>query len=158
MVTQALVPGPDDSSVKRAPRPEYIPGKIEDQSYVRVFDTTLRDGEQSPGATLTSTEKVQIATNLAMLGVDIIEAGFPIASPDDLAAVRNIAAASSGIKCAAAGTCGDLWFIESEREGYRMRMGGVRHAVRPRIHVYRDVADSHGVQVEEDAGWWSPSR
>ena len=91
MTTQALVPGPDDSSVKRAPRPEYIPGKIEDQSYVRVFDTTLRDGEQSPGATLTSTEKVQIATNLAKLGVDIIEAGFPIASPDDVEAVRNIA-------------------------------------------------------------------
>ena len=91
VTTQALVPGPDDSSVKRAPRPEYIPGKIEDQSYVRVFDTTLRDGEQSPGATLTSTEKVQIATNLAKLGVDIIEAGFPIASPDDLEAVRNIA-------------------------------------------------------------------
>lgn len=58
---------------------------------VRIFDTTLRDGEQSPGATLTSKEKLDIAKQLARLGVDIIEAGFPIASPDDFAAVRAIA-------------------------------------------------------------------
>ena len=60
--------------------------------YVRIFDTTLRDGEQSPGATMTSTEKLEVARALARLGVDVIEAGFPAASPDDLAAVRNIAA------------------------------------------------------------------
>jgi len=59
--------------------------------YVLFFDTTLRDGEQSPGATLTSTEKIDIARQLARLGVDIIEAGFPAASPDDLDAVRRIA-------------------------------------------------------------------
>eukprot|EP00882_Tetradesmus_deserticola_P030808 GHRQ01034766.1.p1 GENE.GHRQ01034766.1~~GHRQ01034766.1.p1 ORF type:complete len:111 (-),score=47.75 GHRQ01034766.1:561-893(-) len=58
---------------------------------VRIFDTTLRDGEQSPGATLTSKEKLDIARQLAKLGVDIIEAGFPIASPDDFEAVRAIA-------------------------------------------------------------------
>jgi isopropylmalate/homocitrate/citramalate synthase len=58
---------------------------------VRIFDTTLRDGEQSPGATLTSKEKLDIAKQLAKLGVDIIEAGFPIASPDDFEAVRAIA-------------------------------------------------------------------
>ncbi len=60
-------------------------------NYVRFFDTTLRDGEQSPGATLTSAEKIEVARQLARLGVDIIEAGFPIASPDDLAAVERIA-------------------------------------------------------------------
>ncbi|MBC7875943.1 MAG: 2-isopropylmalate synthase [Anaerolineales bacterium] len=60
-------------------------------NYVRIFDTTLRDGEQSPGATMTSAEKLDIAHNLARLGVDIIEAGFPAASPDDLEAVRRIA-------------------------------------------------------------------
>ena len=60
-------------------------------NYVRIFDTTLRDGEQSPGATLTSTEKVEIARGLARLGVDVIEAGFPAASPDDLEGVRRIA-------------------------------------------------------------------
>lgn len=75
----------------RRRRPEYIPNRISDPDYVRIFDTTLRDGEQSPGATLTSTEKLQIARMLAKLGVDIIEAGFPIASPDDFNAVKQIA-------------------------------------------------------------------
>src|SRR5512142_1846775 len=59
--------------------------------YVRIFDTTLRDGEQSPGATLTSAEKLEVARALARLGVDVMEAGFPAASPDDLEAVRRIA-------------------------------------------------------------------
>ncbi len=60
-------------------------------NYIRIFDTTLRDGEQSPGATLTSTEKLEIARALARMGVDVMEAGFPAASPDDLEAVRRIA-------------------------------------------------------------------
>ncbi len=60
-------------------------------NYVKIFDTTLRDGEQSPGASMTSAEKLEVARNLARLGVDIIEAGFPAASPDDLEAVRRIA-------------------------------------------------------------------
>ncbi|MCB9601259.1 MAG: 2-isopropylmalate synthase [Sandaracinus sp.] len=62
-----------------------------DPSYVRIFDTTLRDGEQSPGATMTSKEKLEVAKTLSRLGVDVIEAGFPAASPDDLRAVRAIA-------------------------------------------------------------------
>ena len=57
---------------------------------VLIFDTTLRDGEQSPGATMTSEEKLEVARALGRLGVDIIEAGFPAASPDDLAAVKRI--------------------------------------------------------------------
>ena len=76
---------------KRRPRPEYTPNHIPDENYIRIFDTTLRDGEQSPGATLTSDEKLEIARMLAKLGVDIIEAGFPIASPDDFNAVQQIA-------------------------------------------------------------------
>lgn len=60
-------------------------------NYIRIFDTTLRDGEQSPGATMTSAEKLEVARSLARMGVDIIEAGFPAASPDDLEAVRRIA-------------------------------------------------------------------
>jgi len=60
-------------------------------NYVKIFDTTLRDGEQSPGATMTSAEKLDLARALARLGVDIIEAGFPAASPDDMEAVRRIA-------------------------------------------------------------------
>ena len=62
-----------------------------DTNYVKIFDTTLRDGEQSPGATLTSNEKLEIARMLARMGVDVIEAGFPAASPDDLEGVRRIA-------------------------------------------------------------------
>jgi 2-isopropylmalate synthase len=60
-------------------------------NYVKIFDTTLRDGEQSPGATMTSAEKLEVARSLSRMGVDIIEAGFPAASPDDLEAVRRIA-------------------------------------------------------------------
>jgi len=59
--------------------------------YVRIFDTTLRDGEQSPGATMTSGEKLEVARALARLGVDVIETGFPAASPDDWKAVQTIA-------------------------------------------------------------------
>ncbi len=61
------------------------------KNYVRIFDTTLRDGEQSPGATLTSNEKLEIARGLARLDVDVIEAGFPAASPDDFLGVQRIA-------------------------------------------------------------------
>ena len=62
-----------------------------DPNYVRIFDTTLRDGEQSPGATMTSEEKLEVARALSRLGVDVIEAGFPSASPDDFGAVKEIA-------------------------------------------------------------------
>lgn len=72
-------------------RPEYIPSKISDPKYVRIFDTTLRDGEQSPGATMTTREKLEVARQLAKLGVDIIEAGFPASSESDFEAVRLIA-------------------------------------------------------------------
>ena len=62
------------------------------QDHVRIFDTTLRDGEQSPGCTMSLVEKIEVARQLARLGVDIIEAGFPAASPGDANAVRTIAA------------------------------------------------------------------
>ena len=62
-----------------------------EDNHIRIFDTTLRDGEQSPGATMTLDEKIQVAELLDDMGVDIIEAGFPIASPDDFAAVKQIA-------------------------------------------------------------------
>ena len=64
---------------------------IQEQETVVIFDTTLRDGEQSPGATLNVEEKLEIARQLSRLGVDICEAGFPIASPGDFDAVRRIA-------------------------------------------------------------------
>ena len=62
-----------------------------DKQKLIIFDTTLRDGEQSPGATLNIEEKLEIARQLSRLGVDVCEAGFPIASPGDFEAVRRIA-------------------------------------------------------------------
>ena len=66
-------------------------------SRIRVFDTTLRDGEQTPGAALTVDEKVSVAKQLARLGVDVIEAGFPAASPGEAEAVKRIAAEVGGV-------------------------------------------------------------
>lgn len=79
-----------NSSTPRA-RPQYFPHHIPDPSYVRILDTTLRDGEQSPGATMTAQEKLRIARQLANLGVDVIQPGFPSASDDDFKAVKMIA-------------------------------------------------------------------
>ncbi len=70
-----------------------------DPAVIRIFDTTLRDGEQSPGATMTTEEKLQVAEKLVRLNVDIIEAGFPAASPGDLAAVKEIARQTQGRRC-----------------------------------------------------------
>ncbi|KAL4440209.1 hypothetical protein ABPG75_003210 [Micractinium tetrahymenae] len=81
---------PDEQQPEPA-RPLYVPNRIEDPNYVRILDTTLRDGEQSPGCTLTSKEKLSIAKQLYKLGVDVIEAGFPVASSDDFEGVRSIA-------------------------------------------------------------------
>ena len=63
---------------------------VADPAHVRIFDTTLRDGEQSPGASMTLEEKIKVAQELEAMGVDIIEAGFPIASNGDFEAVREI--------------------------------------------------------------------
>ena len=64
---------------------------MDDKKRIHIFDTTLRDGEQSPGASLDEKAKLEIAKQLAALQVDIIEAGFPITSPGDAAAVKRIA-------------------------------------------------------------------
>jgi len=68
---------------------------------VHVFDTTLRDGEQSPGFSMNREEKLQLARQLEQLGVDVIEAGFPIASAGDLESVRTVAGAIKGCRVAA---------------------------------------------------------
>src|SRR5215204_3578665 len=75
---------------------------------VRIFDTTLRDGEQAPGAGLTAAEKLDVARQLARLKVDVIEAGFPAASPGDFGAVRRVAQETGdGIAVAALAGCKD---------------------------------------------------
>jgi 2-isopropylmalate synthase len=143
VVVRAGASGEGADGVVRAPRPAYVPGVISDPKYVRVFDTTLRDGEQSPGATLTSKEKLDIATSLARLGVDIIEAGFPIASPDDLEAVRGIAK-KVGNEVYEDGyvpvICG---LSRANKKDIDAAWEGVRHALRPRIHTFIATSPIH---------------
>src|SRR5918997_4856069 len=102
---------------------------------VLIFDTTLRDGEQSPGISLNTAEKLEIAHQLALLGVDVIEAGFPIASPGDFEAVQAIAREVDGpvIAGLARVNPGD---VDRAWEA-------VRDAQRPRIHTFVSTSDIH---------------
>jgi 2-isopropylmalate synthase len=120
-----------------------VPGSISDPNYVRIFDTTLRDGEQSPGATLTSREKLDIARNLAKLRVDIIEAGFPIASLDDCAAVQQIAR-QVGNEVAEDGyvpvICG---LSRTKTADLECAWEAVREAKLPRVHTFIATSPVH---------------
>ena len=112
--------------------------------YVRIFDTTLRDGEQAPGATMTQAEKLEVARALARLGVDVIEAGFPAASPGDLEAVRAIA---REVGCAAAGERALPPIIAGLARAARADIDraweAVKVARRPRIHTFLATSDLH---------------
>jgi 2-isopropylmalate synthase len=127
----------------RARRPKYIPNRIDDPNYVRIFDTTLRDGEQSPGASMTGKEKLDIARQLAKLGVDIIEAGFPRSSPDDLEAVKMIAK-EVGNEVDDDGyvpvICG---LSRCNKTDIDLAWEGVRQALRPRIHTFIATSELH---------------
>ncbi|HEY7089926.1 MAG TPA: 2-isopropylmalate synthase [Tepidisphaeraceae bacterium] len=102
---------------------------------VRIFDTTLRDGEQSPGATLTLPEKIEIARHLESMGVDIIEAGFPISSQGDFESVQAVAAeVSNSVVCGLA-RCTPK---DVERAGE-----AVKKAAKPRIHVFCATSKIH---------------
>ena len=94
---------------------------------VRIFDTTLRDGEQSPGATLSRTEKLEIARQLESLGVDIIEAGFPVSSQGDWESVHAIAAEIGGSTICGLARCHPM---DIERAGE-----AVKGAAKSRIHA-----------------------
>ena len=111
-------------------------------NYVRIFDTTLRDGEQSPGATMTSAEKLEVARALSRLGVDIIEAGFPAASPDDLEAVRRIAieVGNPDDETRSPVICG---LARATRGDIDKAWEAVRHARRPRIHTFLATSEIH---------------
>jgi 2-isopropylmalate synthase len=115
-----------------------------DNNYVRIFDTTLRDGEQSPGATLTSGEKLEIARMLARLGIDVMEAGFPAASPDDLEAVRQIAIEVGNDEPLPDREppiiCGLARATHSDID---KAWEAVRHARRPRIHTFLATSPIH---------------
>ena len=102
---------------------------------VLVFDTTLRDGEQSPGATMTENEKIEVARQLTRLGVDIIEAGFPNASPGDMAAVQRIAREVRGVVVAGLAR---VQFVDIDAA-----WEGVRFAETPRIHTFTSSSPIH---------------
>jgi len=108
---------------------------ISGDDYVVVFDTTLRDGEQSPGAALNVDEKVEIARVLEQLGVDVIEAGFPISSPGDFRAVERI---SEEIR-----DCTICGLTRANREDIDAAAESLKKAVRPRIHTGLGVSDLH---------------
>jgi 2-isopropylmalate synthase len=109
--------------------------KPDDPNRVLIFDTTLRDGEQSPGISLNAQEKLEIAQQLARLGVDVIEAGFPIASPGDFEGVQGIARTVEGpiIAGLARTHVGDI----------DAAYNAVRDAGRPRIHTFISTSDIH---------------
>jgi 2-isopropylmalate synthase len=115
------------------PRPS---GPFVEPGQVRIFDTTLRDGEQAPGAGLTAAEKLEVARQLARLKVDVIEAGFPAASPGDFEAVRRIAQDTrGGIAVAALARC---------RDGDPQRaIEAIKVAERPHLHVFIATSDIH---------------
>src|ERR1700742_4364508 len=113
-----------DGSTKRDPADRVL-----------IFDTTLRDGEQSPGISLNRSEKLEIAHQLTRLGVDIIEAGFPITSPGDFESVQAIAREVEGpIICGLART---------SKQDIEAAWNAVRDAQRPRIHTFIATSDIH---------------
>src|SRR2546429_7067861 len=112
-----------------------VAGTKRDEDRVRIFDTTLRDGEQSPGISLNVQEKLEIAHQLARLGADIIEAGFPITSPGDFEAVTAIAREVQGpVICGPART--SFPDIHPARNA-------IKDPERPRIHPFIPTSDNH---------------
>ncbi|KAL4269508.1 hypothetical protein GQ457_HM001030 [Hibiscus cannabinus] len=139
LISSSLNPNPP-SPLRR---PLYIPNHIPDPNYVRIFDTTLRDGEQSPGATLTSKEKLDIARQLAKLGVDIIEAGFPAASKDDFEAVKAIAKEVGNVE-------DENWYVpvicglsRCNEKDIKTAWEAVKYAKWPRIHTFIATSGIH---------------
>src|SRR6187431_3221870 len=106
-----------------------------DPNRVAIFDTTLRDGEQSPGISLNTTEKLEIANQLARLGADIIEAGFPITSPGDFESVQAIAREVHGpVICGLART---------SKADIDAAWNAIKDSERPRIHTFIATSDIH---------------
>lgn len=102
---------------------------------VIIFDTTLRDGEQSPGASMNAAEKMRIAVQLEKLGVDVLEAGFPAASEGDFEAVSNIAGKLKNTEVAA--------LARTSKKDIDRAWGAIRNAAKPRIHTFIATSDIH---------------
>src|ERR1700759_5291120 len=107
----------------------------EDPNRVLIFDTTLRDGEQSPGISLNTQEKLEIAQQLARLGGDVVEAGFPIPSPGDFEAVQAIARSVDGPVIAG--------LARTHVADVDAAYNAVKDAARPRIHTFISTSDIH---------------
>ena len=105
------------------------------QDYVKIFDTTLRDGEQAPGCGMTAPEKLRVARQLERLGVDVIEAGFPISSEEDFVSVRDIAREIRGCEIAA--------LCRASKGDIDRGWEAIRYAENPRIHTFIATSDIH---------------
>jgi 2-isopropylmalate synthase len=102
---------------------------------VHIFDTTLRDGEQSPGFSMNREEKLRLARQLEQLGVDVIEAGFPIASPGDLEAVRGVASEIRHSRVAA--------LARAKQDDVDAALRALEPAAKPRLHIFLATSDLH---------------
>jgi 2-isopropylmalate synthase len=102
---------------------------------VRIFDTTLRDGEQSPGFSMNTADKIRMAHQLAALGVDVIEAGFPIASRGDLEAVRTVAQEIRNVPVAA--------LARARQDDVSAALEALKPAAAPRLHIFLATSDLH---------------
>jgi 2-isopropylmalate synthase len=102
---------------------------------VRIFDTTLRDGEQSPGFSMNTEDKIRLARQLAALNVDVIEAGFPIASKGDLEAVKKVALEVRNVPVAA--------LARAKRQDVDAAIEALKPAAAPRLHVFLATSDLH---------------
>ena len=102
---------------------------------VLIFDTTLRDGEQAPGNTMTPEEKIRLARQLDALGVDVIETGFPASSDGDFRSVRDIAAEVRRPIIAALARC--------HTRDIELAADAIRAAERPRLHIFISTSDLH---------------
>jgi 2-isopropylmalate synthase len=102
---------------------------------LQIFDTTLRDGEQSPGFSMNRDEKLQLARQIESLGVDVLEAGFPIASPGDLDATRAVAAEIKRCRVAA--------LARARQEDVDAALRGLEPAAKPRLHLFFATSDLH---------------
>jgi 2-isopropylmalate synthase len=102
---------------------------------VRIFDTTLRDGEQSPGFSMNTAEKIRLARQLAVLGVDVIEAGFPIASRGDLEAVRMVAKEVRNVPIAA--------LARAKKDDVSAAIEALEPAAASRLHIFLATSDLH---------------
>src|ERR1044072_5965388 len=101
--------------------------------HIKIFDTTLRDGEQSPGCSMNLSEKIRMARGLDRLGVDIIEAGFPIASEGDFEAVRAIAKEIRRPIIAG--------LARATKEDIERAWQAIQHDARPRLHTFLATSD-----------------